>query len=285
MKHKLSRNFRLVPALEPQEGTLSPAAFFPAIPVSIGEMSQPIVYATLDVSLQISRLSPQLLKQANIPSIDADHPASPQGIILLHLPVTIRDQDLEPWLYFRNIPFSIAPELGTGTNASQMVLGSRGFLAHIRLSIDFPRKTMRITPPRRFLVAQPPSRAVAMPSSLVQAEDLIDAGSYSSAVVLIASGLEQSLLPPMRGMYSSSTSGELAESVRRSTGDPALSNAVLQMYGVRNRAVHGTEQDRITEAEAREVLSTAKRLLRKSQQSAQHLAAADLAGMGRSEDE
>lgn len=268
MKPSLSRKFRLVPALEPHEGTLSPAAFFPAIPVNVGDVSHHIVYATLDVSLQISRLGPEVLKQAHIPPVKTSQPSSPQGLVLVDVPLTVLDQDLGPWLYFRKIPFSVSPQLGIGTNPAQIVLGSRGFLAYLRVSLDFPRKAMTITPPRRFLIDRPPSSSVGMPSSFTQAEDLIDAGSYSSAVVLTTTGLEQTVLPTTYSLYPSSGSGRVAEILEQTAADPAMSTAVLRMYEVRNRAVHGPEADRITEAEARQVLSTAKQMLRKIRKSA-----------------
>lgn len=269
MTSSLTKEYSLVPALDPKEKSLSPASFFPAIPIALGDALDLITYTPLDVTLQVSKLTPGVLDEIGVPAVRRNSQAAPQGLLIVYLSVAVFNQDLEPWLNFDKVPFAVEAEATPNDSPTRITLGFRGFLEYLRLSINFRKKSMTVNSPKRFVLPQSDHRHIPMPSSIVQAEELIDAGSYSSSVALVAAGLEQSLLRPTYLSSSSSvaTLKNLTNTVMSLTKDETLTRDLAEIYYIRNRVVHGHEKEEVSETEARRVLSRAKKIIRKTSRS------------------
>jgi hypothetical protein len=263
-----SRKYDLVPATDPSEPPVAPVGFFPAIPITLGEAQTPVVYATIDVTLQVSVVSPALLEKMGVPSPRPREHGSPKGLVLIYLSTTVLDRDLEPWFRLDKVPFSVPSTTPQDIGRSRATLGFRGFLSNLKLAIDFPKKVLSISSPQRFLLPSRSSREPLMPSSILQAEDLISSGSYSSGVALTVSGLEELLSPEETFSSSSVALASLTDIVRFITADDTLARALADVYALRNRAVHGSEDQALTRAEARKALSVAKRIIRATHRSA-----------------
>jgi hypothetical protein len=267
MTSKLSQNFELLPSLDPNGAPLSPSAYFPAIPIQIGNTLGDIVFATIDISLQVSLVERDFAEKMQIGfSLKDQNIKLSDKFGYMMTTIIVLEPTLQPWLKFNRVPFGIMSNARKFQDSSKVVLGYKSFLAYLRLVIDFPKRTLTLTGLKDFLFSETPPNKPLIPSGIVEAEDLIESGSFTSGSALLVAGLEQWLLQSNTINLSSPVSAEsLKQGVRLLTGDSSFAHEIDEMYKLRNLAIHGTRSDPIiTEEEARTALATAKRIIRKT---------------------
>lgn len=266
MTSKLSRNYELLPTLDPNATPLSPSAYFPAIPIQLVNTVSDVVFATIDVSLQVSLVDRDFAEKMQLDSSlkDQNVKLSDQSGYM-RTTIIVLEPSLQPWLKFPRVPLGFMSSARKIQDPSKVVLGYKSFLAYLRLAIDFPKRTITLTGQKRFLFSETPPSKPLIPSGIAEAEDLIKVGSYTSGCALLVAGLEQWLLQSEVTLLPSSASAEdFQQGIRHLTGDLSFAHDIDEMYRLRNLAIHGTQSDPITEVEARAALATAKRIIRKA---------------------
>jgi len=259
MTSSRASTYDLVPAVPPLWGRFAPTFYFPAIPVRLGPEWSQVVYARIDVGLPISQMDTSLshhLMTTGFASYGATRAAN----------VTVLRADHSPWLMVGTVPFEVVQHFGEH-RSHPVTLGFESFLAYLRITFNFPKRSFTITAPQRLILPLRSESQVPMPDSVLEAERLIAAGSYSSGVASLLTGLMEALPSSSFGVSSSSAS-YLSSIVASSTGDPALGDLATRIADLRNRAVHGGEGEQPSEAEARTALKATKKVINALRRSA-----------------
>jgi hypothetical protein len=220
-------------------------------------------YAVVDTAAKISIISAALVPSELINPFDPTATApGTEGLRIVKFSITLCDVEFSPWLQLRDVPFRVLPGREPTTQSS-IVLGVDSCLSRLRLDIDFPRKKLTVTAPSSLREQLAEKLTAEIPSRITQGEQLIKLGSYDSAIALIVAGLEEALVP----------GGERLPSPRDSWTyhyehilpiqllDQSTRKALNDLSTIRNQAVHGSREDRISEEQARLVLEIAKDIL------------------------
>ena len=196
MTSQLSKKYKLLPTLDPNAAPLSPSAYFPAIPIKFIDSNRETVFATFDINLQVSLVDPDLADDLYIKffKVETEEKFSDTSGIITST-IIILEPNLQPWLRFDKVPFSIISDARKEQDQSKVILGYKSLLAYLRLAIDYPKRTFTLTGQKRFLfIPETTSRSTLIPQGVVEAERLIRSGSYSSGSALLVASLEQWVL-------------------------------------------------------------------------------------------
>ncbi len=171
----------------------------------------------------------------------------------------ICDEEFLSWIRLTDVPFAILP-LKQRESGSDIILGFDSCLANLRMIIDYPKKTLRVTAPMRLSILDE-SVDYVLPSRVQEGERLIKLGSYDAAIALIYAGLEE-VLGTVVGVEHFAPSSRISNMLlQKGVSDNILVNFDF-LRKLRNEAVHGSTEGRVTAKEAKQFLHKSKAIIR-----------------------
>ncbi|MBI9086699.1 MAG: hypothetical protein JEZ11_24090 [Desulfobacterales bacterium] len=262
MKRRSSNIYKLIPSKQSRSNSTAPMSFIPAIPVRLKADQDRLQYALIDTTAEISVIDESILKNMDSKSKPYSY-ANVQGVTgiiaklkIIYMELIVCTPIGEPWLAFHNVPFVVTKT--KPIDRPGMLIGYDSALSNLRLSLDFPRKELRISAPIDFELLSEKSSKQYLPSSIIEAENLIRMGSYRAALPMIISALEEVL------------SSKIAENNHRSPisylmNQNWLSNRMKgelkKAIDLRNHAVHGFDLIPIKKKEAQSAMRTIKTII------------------------
>ena len=263
MKRTTTKVFDLLPSLQQREESLAPAAFLPAVPVRVEIEDGPSTYAIVDTAAKISVASKQLVRAGpNTPiggSIRLKGLGGQERVVqIVKTSLILCDREFSPWLRLMDVPFALVPE--QEQEGAELVLGFDSCLARLRLTIDYPRRQLRVSAPACMLVVQERKTASPMPSRIIEAERLLALGSYEAAVALAMAGVEEIVAESARDIPKGSNWVRQLERSTTTILDEQRRQLFRQLSAIRNRAVHGPHTPPVSAAEARTAIRAAQEL-------------------------
>jgi hypothetical protein len=263
MKRTTTKVFDLLPSLQQREESLAPAAFLPAVPVRLEVEDGPATYAIVDTAAKISTASKQLIRAGpNTPiggSIRMKGVAGQDTVAqIVKTSLMLCDTDFSPWLQLMDVPFALVPE--QEQEGADLVLGFDSCLARLRLTIDYPRRQLRVSAPVCMLVVQERKASSPLPSRIIEAERLLALGSYEAAVALAMAGVEEIVAEFTRDIPVGSNWVRQLEHSTTTILDEQRRQLFRQLYAIRSRAVHGPHIPQVSAAEARTAIRAAQEL-------------------------
>lgn len=197
MKRRSSNIYKLIPSKQSRSNSTAPMSFIPAIPVRLKDDQDRLHYALIDTGAEISVIDESILE--NIASKYTtysyakvrDVSGRMNQLRIIYMELIICTPIGEPWLSFHNVPCAVTKTKPIGRPG--ILIGYDSVLSNLRLSLDFPRKELRISAPIDFELLSEKSSKQYLPSSLIEAENLIRMGSHQAALPLIISALEEAL--------------------------------------------------------------------------------------------
>jgi len=267
MKRRSSNIYKLIPSKQSLSNSAAPMSFIPAIPVRLkGEQGTLLQYALIDTSAEISVIDESIMENMDLKSKAysstkvQDMSGRITNLIVIHIELIVCAPLGEPWIEFHNVPFVV-----TKTNSidkPSIIIGYDSVLANLRLSIDFPRKELRISAPIEFELFSEKSSKQFLPSSLIEAENLIRMASYRAALPMIISGLEEVL-------SSKIDERNLRRPISYLMNQNWLSNRMKgelkKAIDLRNHAVHGLGLIQIKKKDAQNAMRTIKKIIEQIQ--------------------
>ena len=262
MKRRSSNIYKLIPSKQSRSNSTASMSFIPAIPVILKKEQSTLQYALIDTTAEVSMIDKSII--ANMDLISKvyssgkvrDMSGGTSVFEVLYIELIICGPLGEPWIEFHNVPFVV-----TKTNSidkPDIVIGYDSVLAHLRLSLDFPRKELRISAPVEFEVLSEKGSKQFLPSSIIEAENLIRMGSYRSALPMIISGLEEVL-------SSKIDERNLRKPINYLMNQNWLSNRMKgelrKAIDLKNHAVHGLGLVKIRKNEAQSAMRTIKKII------------------------
>jgi hypothetical protein len=263
MKRTTTKVFDLLPSLQQREESLPPAAFLPAVPVRVEVEDGPATYAIVDTAAKISVASKQLVRAGpNTPiggSIRMKGLGGQETVVqIVKTSLILCDTEFSPWLRLMDVPFALVPE--QEKEGADLVLGFDSCLARLRLTIDYPRRQLRVSAPACMLFVQERKTASPMPSRIIEAERLLALGSYEAAVALAMAGVEEIVAESARDIPMRSNWVRQLERSTTTILDEQRRHLFRQLSAIRNRAVHGPHTPPMSAAEARTAIRAAQEL-------------------------
>jgi hypothetical protein len=263
MKRTTTKVFNLLPSLQQREESLAPAAFLPAVPVRVEVEDGPATYAIVDTAAKISVASKQLLRAGPNTPIGGSMRMKGLGgqdtvVQIVKTSLILCDTEFSPWLRLMDVPFALVPE--QEKEGADLVLGFDSCLALLRLTIDYPRRQLRVSAPVCMLVVQERKAASPLPSRIIEAERLLALGSYETAVALAMAGVEEIFAEFARDIPMGSNWVRQLEHSTTTILDEQRRQLFRQLYAIRNRAVHGPHTPQVSAAEARTAIRAAQEL-------------------------
>jgi hypothetical protein len=263
MKRTTTKVFDLLPSLQQREESLAPAAFLPAVPVRVEVEDGPATYAIVDTAAKISVASKQLVRACpNTPiggSMRMKGLGSQDTVVqIVKTSLILCDTEFSPWLRLMDVPFALVPE--QEKEGADLVLGFDSCLARLRLTIDYPRRQLRVSAPVSMLVVQERKASSPLPSRIIEAERLLALGSYEAAVALAMAGVEEIVAESARNIPMGSNWVRQLERSTTTILDEQRRQLFQQLSAIRNRAVHGPHTPQVSAAEARTAIRAAQEL-------------------------
>lgn len=265
MKRTTSRTFKLIPSVQLRSETLAPISLTPALPVRFSEGDDRAIYARVDTGAQISFLGESLGRSiGNIRRyLTREMQVQTLGRIIradiVKANLIICDEEFSSWIRLTDVTFAILP-LKQHESGSDVILGFDSCLANLRMIIDYPKKTLRVTAPMRLSILDE-SVDYVLPSRIQEGERLIKLGSYDAAIALIYAGLEE-VLGAVVGVKHFAQSSHISDMLLQK----GVPNNILANFDflrkLRNKAVHGPADGRVTAKEAKQFLHKSKELIR-----------------------
>jgi hypothetical protein len=263
MKRTTTKVFDLLPSLQQREESLAPAAFLPAVPVRVGVEDGPATYAIVDTAAKISVASKQLVRAGPNTPVGGSMRVKELGgqdtvVQIVKTSLILCDTEFSPWLRLMDVPFALVPE--QEKERANLILGFDSCLARLRLTIDYPRRQLRVSAPVCMLAVQERKAAPPLPSRIIEAERLLALGSYEAAVALAMAGVEEIVAQSARDIPLGSNWVRQLERSTTTILDEQRRQLFLQLSAIRHRAVHGPHTPRVSAAEARTAIRAAQGL-------------------------
>jgi hypothetical protein len=263
MKRTTTKVFDLLPSLQQREESLAPAAFLPAVPVRVEGEDGPATYAIVDTAAKISVASKQRVRAGPNTPIGSSMRLKGLGgqdtvAQIVKTSLILCDTDFSPWLRLMDIPFALVPE--QEKEGADLVLGFDSCLALLRLTIDYPRRQLRVSAPACMLVVHERKAASPLPSRMIEAERLLALGSYEAAVALAMAGVEEIFAQSAKGIPIGSNGVRQLEHSTTTILDEQRRQLFRQLSAIRDRAVHGPHTPQVSAAEARTAIRAAQEL-------------------------
>lgn len=267
MKKTTSKVFRLIPSVQQRAEAMAPISLMPALPARVGNEQAPPTIALVDTGAQVSCLRSSFVERLKIPTRsvlrEAFVSASGRRIRcdIVRTDLVVCDQDFTAWIRLRDVPFAVMDDQILGSREVDAILGYDSCLANLRLGLDYPQKTLRVSAASNLLVRSHEKGEVPVPTRILEAEGLIKSGSYISGIALIAEGLQEALelylQRPLPGPQ------WLAAATPEIHGlPPKIVDYYGKMQALRNKVVHGMTGQSVVAKEARLALRYAKAILR-----------------------
>jgi hypothetical protein len=237
-------------------------SFIPAIPVILKKEQSTLQYALIDTSAEVSAIDKSIianmdLKSKVYSSVKVRDMSGETSVIkVLYIELIVCGPLGEPWLEFHNVPFVVTKT--NSTDKPDIVIGYDSVLAHLRLSLDFPRKELRISAPIEFDLLSEKGSKQFLPSAIIEAENLMRMGSYRAALPMIISGLEEVLSSKIDERY-------LRKPINYLMNQNWLSNRMKgelrKAIDLRNHAIHGFGLVQIKKKDAQNAMRTIKKII------------------------
>jgi hypothetical protein len=264
MKRTTTKIFDLVPSLQQREESLAPTAFLPAVPVRIEVEGGPTTYAIIDTAAKISVASRRLIRaDPNTPIGGSIRLKGSDGrdtkTQIVKTSLTLCDTDFSPWLRIADVPIALAPE--QEQEGADLVLGFDSCLALLHLTIDYPRRQLRVSAPVCLLITQENIATPPLPSRIIEAERLLALGSYEAAVALAMAGVEEIFTEFAREVPVGSNWGYELKHLTTTLLDEQRRQLFRQLSEIRNRAVHGPHTQQVSAADARMAIRAAQEVV------------------------
>lgn len=263
MKHS-SRTFSLVPSARTKGETTTPLSVLPAVPILLPEWNLNTL-AIVDPSAALSCISPKLADSLNL--LDKSERVVSINIAgeQIHVPMittdlVIADPNFEPWLKIQRVSFAVTPTAQWVSDAAGVILGFGGCLEHLIVQFDFPKRTVSISAPNKFDLKTANQSDALESSRLREAELLLSMGSFDSAIVMAASGIEEA----MRSTWNADPNEMHGFSLLRLRNSlpPELQTPLTRIRDARNNAVHAAPTARFTQEQTSQLIHDAWRIVR-----------------------
>jgi len=263
MKRRTADIYKMIPSKQSRSDSSAPIFFVPALPVRLEQQKNDLHYAMVDTTAEISVAHRSLLKNLKHYKKTYDY------YVIRGSTSRIKEAEIvlvslflctplgEPWLEFNDVPFAIIEQ--NLSKYQRLLLGYDSFLSKLRLSLDYHKKEARVSAPIEFEIFEAKSTKHYLPSSILEAENLIHMGSYKAALPMIVSGLEEVLITRVAGTISH------GKPITYLLNQNWLSNKVKsdlkKVVNLRNHAVHGFGLISIEKKEAQMALRTIIRII------------------------
>ena len=261
MKRTTTKIFDLVPSLQQREESLAPTAFLPAVPVRVEVEGRPATYAIIDTAAKISIASRRLIRaDLNMPTGGSIRLKGSDGrdtkTQIMKTSLTLCDADFSAWLRIADVPIALAPE--QEQEGADLVLGFDLCLALLHLTIDYPRRQLRLSAPVSLLVTQENITTPPLPSRITEAERLLALGSNEAAVALAMAGVEEIFTEFARDIPVGSNWGDELKQLTATLLDEQRRQLFRQLSEIRNRVMHGPHTQQVSAAKARSAIQAAQ---------------------------
>jgi hypothetical protein len=266
MKRTTAKTFEMIPSVQSRIDLPAPITFIPALPVRLEEMPGLTFYGVVDTGAEISIITSEVFKNSGLPkkpvgNVMISTGENVQTVEIIKFSLAICDKDFSPWLRFNDVPFALMPERALYTR-NKIVLGVDGCLSNLRLDIDYPHQKINVTASRRLLSSESDIDEPELPSRIREGKELIELGSYASAVTMIAAGLEEVVISYLgSSIESRRTWGQLRGLMTHEGLSPESRQRVSDIMRIRNIAVHGASGQSVSEVDARNALNHARAII------------------------
>ncbi|MFQ5847142.1 MAG: hypothetical protein ACE5IQ_05630 [Candidatus Methylomirabilales bacterium] len=256
--------FELIPSVQTRIEKPAPMALLPALPVRLKGNEGPTQYAVIDTGAQISFLSSIVAQNLAISreTIGTKIVTMTSGesirCEIVKAVLILCDERFSPWLRFEGVPMALVPGSQAPTGEGHLVLGYDSCLSNLKLTIDYPRKKLRVSAPSKFLISAISKKHEYVPSRIKEGDKLIKLGSYNAALAVIAAGIEEAVLSNLGTRPESATLGQLRSQLAEEDLPERFRIYLDSIARLRNRAVHGEKGESITMREAKDALRDAK---------------------------
>ena len=266
MKRRSSNIYKLIPSKQSRSNSKAPMSFIPAIPVRLKGEQGRLQYALIDTAAEISVIDESIIENMDSKSKPYSYAKvrDVRGILndlkVIYIELIVCDPIGEPWIELHNVPFVVTK--ANSIDKPSILIGYDSVLSNLRLSIDYPRKELRISAPIDFELLSEKSSKQYLPSSLIEAENLIQMGSYRAALPMIISGLEEVL-------SSKIDENNFKRPIKYLMDQNWLSNRMKgelkKAMDLRNHAVHGFGLVQIKKKDAQSAMRTIKKIIEQIQ--------------------
>jgi hypothetical protein len=267
MKRTIRKEFSMVPSVQLRSERPAPTYLTPAIPIRLNDNQKSLIYAQVDTGAQMCCISKSLIanmlrmRSQYVGEILVDTFGGQRHLKILKINVVICDQDEAPWLRLDDVPFAVLDSNSLAAGHTGIILGYDSFLSHIRLTLDYPKGKLIVSAPRKLLASQTTVAHPHMPTRIREAEALARSGGFTSAVVLLAAGLEE-VLEEFSGQRLKKNFWLGDKRVAEQILPKNLSARMSEIRELRNRAVHGKVGARgVKPEEARRAIQNAKTII------------------------
>ena len=137
-------------------------------------------------------------------------------------------------------------------------MGYDSFLSKLRLSLDYHKKEARVSAPIEFEILEAKSTKHYLPSSIIEAGNLIRMGSYKAALPMIVVGLEEVLVTKFDEFDQRKPISYL---LKQNWLSNKAKSDLKKVVDLRNHAVHGFGLVPIEKKEAQMALRTIIRII------------------------
>jgi hypothetical protein len=245
----------------------------PAVPVRIGGVAGPQLYATIDTGAKISSIAEITLKELERTGITPSK-RTVEGMggstEIVSVSLQLCDPGFVPWIELGDVPFVIIPDTTPSESRARIILGFDSCLAKLRIDIDYPHNVLTIHTRARVAGKTAASDKLTYPTGIAEAERLISMGSYRAAVAIIAASVEEALLSLPSSQESLRTGKKwnvVADAIRASWLGSEPKAQLQTLWQLRNTAVHGPSTTEISKRDAEASLRTAKAIITSINQS------------------
>lgn len=262
MKRRSSNIYKLIPSKQSRSDSTGPMSFIPAIPVRLKDEQDRLQYALIDTAAEISVIDESLLKNTDSDNNPYSY-ANVRDVTGITIKLKIIYMELivcnpigEPWLAFHNVPFVVRKT--KPIDRPGILIGYDSALSNLRLSLDFPRKELRISAPIDFEVRSEKSSKQYLPSSLIEADNLIRMGSYRAALPMIISALEEVLSSKIDD---NDKKRPISYLMNQNWLSDKMRGELKKAINLRNHAVHGFGLVQIKKKDAQGAMRTIKTII------------------------
>lgn len=261
-----TKTFSLVPSVRTKGDTTAPMSVLPAVPVFLPDRGNLSTLGIIDPGAAVSCISRKLVEDSRFGTSSPErHVVVNMAGSMIHVPMittdlVIADANFNPWLRIHRMSFAVMPKSHWVSDAAAILLGYPSCLEHLTVKFDFPHRVVSISAPAKFDLKQRKETQPVQSSRLQEAEVLARIGSFDSAIVMAAAGIEE----VVRTVWPSEPK-EIRRSplLRLRERLPAnLQPALASVMQFRNEAVHGVRDKTFTKAEADQVIHAAWRIVR-----------------------
>ncbi len=262
MKRRSSNKYKLIPSKQSRSDSTAPMSFIPAIPVRLVSEQGGLHYALIDTAAEISIADESILDKLDYKvkpysySKYCDFNGQIAALKVMYISIFVCTPLGAPWLVFHNVPLAITKRnLG---DRQRLILGYDSMLSNLRLSLDYPRKELRLSAPIEFEILSEKSGKEYLPSSINEAENLIRMGSYRAALPMIVSGLEEALAAKINEI---NYSRRITYLLKQNWLPNRMKGELKKVVDLRNHAVHGFGLVKIEKKDAQRALRTIKKII------------------------